>query len=139
MDAQGFLKADIGRGDATTELLVPGVDGSAYVTCEQDTVIAGVKAVSDLLESVGLDVSALASDGDRVKAGSRVLSVSGSLRTIITAERTALNITVEFEGGFVYEKAIFFQTGGYMATLTLVSSQSDFTDDMTGLFFGLDD
>lgn len=98
MDAQGFLKADIGRGDSTTELLVPDVDGTAYVTCEQDTVIAGVKVVSDLLESVGLDVSALASDGDRVKAGSRVLSVSGSLRTIITAERTALNILMRMSG-----------------------------------------
>lgn len=54
-------------------------------------------------------------------------------------ERTALNITVEFEGGFVYEKAIFFQTGGYMATLTLVSSLTDQTDELTGLFFALDE
>lgn len=98
MDALGFLKADIGRGDATTNLLVPDVDGTAYITCEQDTVVAGIKAVSDLLESVGLDVTAISADGDRVKAGTRVLSMSGSLRTMITAERTVLNILMRMSG-----------------------------------------
>lgn len=73
------------------------------------------------------------------KQGAKSCDVEKVTLDFAGAERTALNITVEFEGGFVYEKAIFFQTGGYMATLTLISSQSDFTDDMTGLFFGLDD
>lgn len=98
MDALGFLKADIGRGDVTTDLLVPDVDGTAYITCEQDTVIAGIGAISSLLESIGLDVTPLATDGDRVQAGSRVMSISGSLRTIITSERTALNIMMRMSG-----------------------------------------
>lgn len=98
MDAERFLRADIGRGDVTTRLLVPDTDGTAYVTCEGDCVVAGVEVVTGLLESVGVDVSALVKDGDRVKRGTRVLSLSGSLRTIITAERTALNILMRMSG-----------------------------------------
>ncbi len=98
MDAGAYLKADVGRGDLTTELTVPGTDGTAYVTCEQDCVVAGMKVVTDLFESVGVSVTALFGDGDRVRAGSRVLSLSGPLASIITAERTALNILMRMSG-----------------------------------------
>lgn len=98
MDAGAFLKADVGRGDVTTELTVPDTDGTAYVTCEQDAVVAGMRVVEDLLESAGVSVSALCKDGDRVRAGSRVLSLAGPLASIITAERTALNILMRMSG-----------------------------------------
>ena len=98
MDAREFLKADVGRGDLTTQLVVPDTDGTAYVTCEQDAVVAGIGVVTDLLESLGIDVTATVRDGDRVKAGSRVLSVSGPLPAILTSERTALDILMRMSG-----------------------------------------
>ncbi len=98
MDSDGFLRKDIGRGDVTTELVVPDTDGNAYVLCEQDATVAGIDIVSDMLESVGVSVSALVKDGDVVKSGTRILSVSGPLRNIITAERTALNILMRMSG-----------------------------------------
>ena len=39
----------------------------------------------------------LVKDGDRVSAGSRVMSVSGPLRGLLTAERTALNILMIYD------------------------------------------
>ena len=69
MDALGFLKADIGRGDLTTDLLVPDTDGTAYITCEQETVVAGMAVVTDLMESIGLDVTCLVKDGEKASAG----------------------------------------------------------------------
>ncbi len=98
MDADGFLRKDVGRGDLTTQLVVPDIDGSAYIIIEQDAVVAGIDVVSDLLESVGISVSALVKDGDRIRSGSRVMSLSGPLTRIITAERTALNILMRMSG-----------------------------------------
>lgn len=98
MRADGFLKADIGRGDITTELTIPDTDGSAYITCEQDTVIAGISVIDDLLDSVGISMTALVKDGDRARAGTRVASISGPLPAIISSERTVLNILMRMSG-----------------------------------------
>lgn len=98
MDAERFLRADVGRGDLTTELVVPDTDGTAYITCEGDGVAAGISVAGDLFESLGVSVTALVKDGDRVKAGMRVMSLSGPLSSIITAERTALNIMMRMTG-----------------------------------------
>lgn len=98
MDASGFLKTDIGRGDVTTDLLVSDTDGVAYITCERDTVIAGLREASDVFAAVGGDTSLLVKDGDLVRAGCRVMSVSGPLRGLLSAERTALNILMRMSG-----------------------------------------
>ncbi len=93
-----FLDRDVGSGDLTTELVVPDSDGIAYITCEQDAVMAGVAVVTELFESVGVSVTALAKDGDAITKGMRVMSLSGPLRSIITAERTALNVIMRMSG-----------------------------------------
>ncbi len=98
MDADGFLRKDVGRGDLTTQLVVPDTDGSAYIICEQDAVVAGIEVVTDLLESIGISVAALVKDGERVRKGTRIMSVSGPLSRIITSERTALNILMRMSG-----------------------------------------
>lgn len=98
MRAESYLKEDVGRGDITTELVVPDTDGMADIVCEQDAVIAGIEVVTELLESVGVATTANVSDGDRVRAGMRVMSLSGSLAAIITAERTVLNILMRMSG-----------------------------------------
>lgn len=98
LDLTPFLKADIGYGDITTELTVPDVDGSAYITCEEDAVVAGMAEAETVFAMIGADATALVKDGDFVKAGSRVMSVSGPLRGMITAERTALNMLMFMSG-----------------------------------------
>lgn len=98
MDITPFIKADIGRGDLTTELTVPDVDGTAYITCEEDAVVAGIEEAETAFSLIGADVSALIKDGDRVKAGTRILSVSGPLRGLISIERTALNFLMHMSG-----------------------------------------
>ena len=90
MDLSAYLKSDVGRGDLTAKLAVPDVDGTAYVVCCEDAVVAGIEEASELFESCGVDATPLAEDGDRVRAGSRVLSVSGPLRGIIACKKTAM-------------------------------------------------
>ena len=65
MDAERFLRADVGRGDITTELTVPDTDGTARIVCEGDCTVAGISIVEDLFESAGVSVTPLVRDGDR--------------------------------------------------------------------------
>ncbi len=90
MDPSVFLKADVGRRDLTTKLAIPDVDGTAHVMCCKDTVLAGVDEASDVFATLGVDAEPVAKDGDRIRAGSRVMSVSGPVSGMLTCERTAL-------------------------------------------------
>ncbi|MGE0014885.1 MAG: carboxylating nicotinate-nucleotide diphosphorylase [Candidatus Methanomethylophilaceae archaeon] len=94
---ESFLKEDVGRGDATADLL-PDVNGRASIVCEQDAVVAGLEEACDIFSIVGADAAALVKDGSRVKAGTRVISVSGPVRGLLTAERTALNFMMRMSG-----------------------------------------
>ena len=98
MDLGAFLKADVGKGDVTTILTVPDTDGTAYITCEADAVVAGIEEAEEIFAIVGADATSMYRDGDRVKAGARIMSVSGPLAGMITAERTALNILMNMSG-----------------------------------------
>ncbi|MDR0791117.1 MAG: nicotinate-nucleotide diphosphorylase (carboxylating), partial [Methanomassiliicoccaceae archaeon] len=87
-----FLEEDIGYGDITTDILVPDVDGRADIICEGDAVVAGLEEALTIFEDHGIECEPYVNDGDRVKKGTVVMSISGPLRNIITLERTALNI-----------------------------------------------
>lgn len=98
MKLREFLEADIGDGDITTDLTVPNTDGRAAIVMEEDGVVAGLEEASDIFSIVGCDAEPLVKDGDRVKSGTRVMCISGPLKGIITAERTALNFIMRMSG-----------------------------------------
>ncbi len=98
LDPVPFLKADIGHGDVTTRLTVPDVDGTACIICEQDAVVAGISEAEDVFAALGADATSFVKDGDAVKAGARIMSISGPLGGMITAERTALNMLMFMSG-----------------------------------------
>ncbi len=90
MDPSAFLKADVGRCDLTTKLAIPDVDGTAHVVCHTDAVIAGLDNASDVFAALGVDAEPLVKEGEKVRAGSRVMSVSGPVSGMLTCEKTAL-------------------------------------------------
>lgn len=97
-DIERFLLEDIGRGDLTADLVVPDTSGRASVVCEGDAVVAGIEEACMVFTLLGADASPVVSDGDRVVAGDRIISVTGPIRSIITAERTALNLLMRMSG-----------------------------------------
>lgn len=92
-----FLREDMGRGDVTADL-IPDISGKASIVCEEDAVIAGLEEACEIFSVIGADASALVKDGARVKAGTRVISVSGRVKDLLTAERTALNFLMRMSG-----------------------------------------
>ncbi|MEM3672985.1 MAG: carboxylating nicotinate-nucleotide diphosphorylase [Candidatus Bathyarchaeia archaeon] len=94
-----ILAEDVGQGDITTELTIPeGRVAEAEVIAKEDGVVAGIEEAKILLESLGLKVEALTSDGESVKAKEILLKIRGDAKTILAAERTLLNLLSRMSG-----------------------------------------
>jgi nicotinate-nucleotide pyrophosphorylase (carboxylating) len=90
-----FLNEDIGEGDHSTLACVPeGKFGSAKLLVKENGVLAGVDVIKRVyfLFDPSAKVVVFKNDGDSIKAGDLVFNVSGSSQTILTTERTVLNI-----------------------------------------------
>lgn len=97
------LAEDLRYGpDVTTEATVPaGAVATADVAARQPGVIAGVPVALAVLDVAGLPVAAAGvarPDGTAVVPGDIVLSVTGPLRQLLTAERTLLNLMTHLSG-----------------------------------------
>jgi nicotinate-nucleotide pyrophosphorylase (carboxylating) len=93
---RGALREDLGRaGDLTTNAIVAADRfGSADVVARAAGTISGLAAAARVftLLDPAVNVELLVADGARVDAGTPLARISGSLRTILTGERTALNV-----------------------------------------------
>jgi nicotinate-nucleotide pyrophosphorylase (carboxylating) len=88
------LDEDVGPGDRTAEAVVPaGARGTGLLFAKESLGVSGVAAAARVFRALdpACDLEALASEGDKVGPGDGVLRVRGSLRAILTGERTALN------------------------------------------------
>jgi nicotinate-nucleotide pyrophosphorylase (carboxylating) len=96
------LEEDLGRaGDITTDALVPQNRAlSAELVTRAEGVIAGLDVAASSFRMLDGDVQIDFShrDGDRLAAGDLLASIRGAARTILTAERVALNFLGRLSG-----------------------------------------
>jgi nicotinate-nucleotide pyrophosphorylase (carboxylating) len=96
------LLEDLGRaGDLTTDAIVPaGQTGTADAVGRASGIVSGLGAFARTFTLIdpAITVTLHAGDGDRVSAGTPIASVRGSLRAILSAERTALNVLGHLSG-----------------------------------------
>jgi nicotinate-nucleotide pyrophosphorylase (carboxylating) len=96
------LLEDLGRaGDLTTNAIVPaGVTATMILAARQPGVIAGldVAALAFRLIDPAIEVDMAYPDGSSTAAGEVIATVHGSARTLLTAERTALNFLCHMSG-----------------------------------------
>lgn len=96
------LLEDLGRaGDLTTDAIVPeGVAMTATLTARENGVVAGLPVAAEAFRAIdpSLDITFLKTDGDRVVEGEHLAVVTGSARSILTAERVALNFLGHLSG-----------------------------------------
>jgi nicotinate-nucleotide pyrophosphorylase (carboxylating) len=94
-----MLAEDLGQGDITTSLTVPeGYVAEAIVITKEDGVAAGIEEAKILLKSLGLKVKTLTADGEKIKEKQSLLKISGDARTILSTERTLLNLISRMSG-----------------------------------------
>src|SRR4051812_12577052 len=88
------LAEDIGTGDLTAESVVPEkATASGVMLLKQDGVISGLETVDAVFKAVDPTINwqPASRDGDQLRSGMVIGTVSGHARSILTAERTALN------------------------------------------------
>ncbi len=95
------LAEDIGSGDATTNSIIPAeAVMRGQIIAKQDGVIAGLDVAQAVYEMVDADVdfSPQVDEGARVTDRQVLAIVSGRTRSLLTAERTALNFLGRMSG-----------------------------------------
>jgi nicotinate-nucleotide pyrophosphorylase (carboxylating) len=95
------LAEDIGHGDVTTQCVVPAqARCSGLVVARGEGVIAGVHVAEIVFREVDdrVEFRAHAADGSPVEKGATIAAVAGSARSVLTAERTALNLLQRMSG-----------------------------------------
>src|SRR5207248_15368 len=88
------LKEDIGQGDITTDSFVPEtLHATGRVTAREKAILAGTGAASEVFRRVdpSIDIQIVRPDGYEVVAGDLIIEVRGLARSILKAERVALN------------------------------------------------
>jgi nicotinate-nucleotide pyrophosphorylase (carboxylating) len=89
------LREDVGSGDITTWAALRGDEaGQARATAKSPLVVAGIEVFGAVFTThdPALRFRALRRDGEGVEGGEPLADVSGSLASILTAERVALNL-----------------------------------------------
>jgi nicotinate-nucleotide pyrophosphorylase (carboxylating) len=95
------LKEDIGSGDITSSSLIPENHISrAVLIAKSSFVLAGVPFAERVFKLVngGIQFNALKKEGSRIKAGAVIAKIKGDTKSLLTAERTALNMLQRLSG-----------------------------------------
>jgi nicotinate-nucleotide pyrophosphorylase (carboxylating) len=96
------LAEDLGRaGDITSNgVIAANVLGNAAIVARKGGTIAGLVIATRVFEQVDAEVHVehLVEDGARVEPGTVLAVISGSVRSLLTAERTALNVLGHLSG-----------------------------------------
>src|SRR5207302_6598218 len=88
------LKEDIGTGDITTEFFVPdSLRASGRIVAREKAIVAGSGVVAEVFRKLdpSIDTQIIRRDGDEIAAGDVIIEVRGLARSILKAERVALN------------------------------------------------
>jgi nicotinate-nucleotide pyrophosphorylase (carboxylating) len=88
------IKEDIGKGDITTDFFVPEtLHATGRITVRENAIVAGTGAAAEVFRQVDplIDIQVIHPDGDEVVAGDTIIEVRGLARSILKAERIALN------------------------------------------------
>ena len=95
------LAEDTGRGDVTSEALIPpDLTGKATVLVKEKGVLAGIEIAQRVFQHVdpALGFTVLIKDSTAIKPGYMAAAISGSVISILKAERTALNFLRQLSG-----------------------------------------
>ena len=87
------LREDVGDGDVTAALVPATARAAASVTAKEGCVLCGTPYFYEAMRQIDRStrVQWHVADGDRVAAGTQLCSVEGLARSVLTAERVAIN------------------------------------------------
>ncbi len=95
------LAEDLGRGDITTRATIAAASrGKAVIKAKEPLILCGVELIGYIygLIDPAVKIVSARKDGDALKKGDIVATVTGPCRAILTGERTVLNFLQRLSG-----------------------------------------
>lgn len=94
------LNEDIGSGDISASLIPPGTQAQATVYCREEAILCGSPWVTEVFLQVDASVQLdwCAQDGDAIGRDQALFTAIGDARSLLTAERCALNYLQTLSG-----------------------------------------
>lgn len=96
-----WLAEDIGYCDLTAQVMIEADEtGAFYMNARETLIVSGIEVAARIFKRYDptLEVVVHVKDGDKVEAGAVLIDVRGNARSVLTAERTALNIVQRLSG-----------------------------------------
>jgi nicotinate-nucleotide pyrophosphorylase (carboxylating) len=96
-----WLAEDIGHCDLTAQLMIEAHETGAFVmNAREPFIMAGIDVAARIFKRYDptLDITVLVKDGDKVDTGAVLMNVSGNARSVLSTERTVLNIVQRLSG-----------------------------------------
>jgi len=90
-ELQKFLDEDLGLGDVTSNLLEKKQIIAKIIT-RQETIVSGTNFAKQIFSLKKCNAKIIKKDGSRAKANQIILEVRGDAASILSCERTALNL-----------------------------------------------
>ena len=98
---QMAIEEDLGRGDKTSELLFKDdTTAKATIISREEIVVCGMAIAREILKSYDerLDLNVRIEDGESAHVGSKLGTIQGPLRSMLSAERVMLNFIQRLSG-----------------------------------------
>ena len=111
-----FLAEDVGKGDITSSLLPKKIITARIITRQNGT-LAGVEFAKEIFCLKGCKVKILKKDGSKIRPNQTILKVSGYAKSVLTCERTVLNLLTRMSG-------IATQTNNLVEKIRRINSKS---------------
>lgn len=108
------LAEDIGSGDVTTKYFVDaGLRALGRIVARERSIVAGSEVAAEVFRRVDpqLQIDILQPDGTSLAGGETVLEVRGKARSILSAERVALNFLQRLSGVATLTRGFVEATG----------------------------
>ena len=90
---------DIGFEDITTRALIPsGLNVRGHIISKEEGISAGVELAVAIFTEFEVETEVLVADGEKLKQGQIIMEISGDPRSILSVERTVLNLMMRMSG-----------------------------------------
>jgi len=117
-----FLSEDIRSGDITSSLL-PSKKIKAKIISREQGIIAGVGFARTIFQLKGCTTKIFTKDGSNVKSNQTILQVSGNAKSILSCERTVLNLLSRMSGIATKTNCLVSQIKKYSKKTKLYSTR----------------
>lgn len=113
------LSEDVGTGDVSAELLPAAARSEALILCREDAVLCGCAWFDEVFRQLdpAVRVHWFLADGAAVAANTKVCTLLGPTRALLTGERTALNFLQLLSGTATVTREFAQLLAGTKATL----------------------